>query len=100
MQNEEQNLNEAQTGNGVKADVTSSAVKKNGKILITEKQKQQFNLMLNTLRKISKGYQTTSQLRKDSEKDWGLDFEEAIEMAYENIQGEAAFASKNVKPLQ
>lgn len=99
MQNEEQNLNEAQTGNGVKADVTSSAVKKNGKILITEKQKQQFNLMLNSLKKI-KAYQTPDRLRKDSEKDWGLDFEEAIEMAYENIQSEAAFASKNVKPLQ
>jgi len=99
MQNEEQNLNEAQTGNSIKADVTSSAVKKNGKILITEKQKQQFNIMLNALKKI-KAYQTPDRLRKDSEKDWGLDFEEAIEMAYENIQGEAAFASKNVKPLQ
>ena len=99
MQNEEQNLNEAQTGNSIKADVTSSAVKKNGKVYITEKQKQQFNKMLNSLKKI-KAYQTPDRLRKDSEKDWGLDFEEAIEMAYENIQSEAAFASKNVKPLQ
>lgn len=69
------------------------------KVEITARQKQQFNQMLNTLKMISKGYQTTKQLRKDSEKDWGLDFDEAIEMAYENIQLEAAFACKNVKPL-
>jgi len=68
------------------------------KVEITEKQKQQFNLMLNALKKI-KAYQSPEKLRKDSSKDWGLDFEEAIEMAYENIQGEAAFACKNVKPL-
>ncbi len=68
------------------------------KVQITEKQKQQFNLMLNALKKI-KAYQSPEKLRKDSSRDWGLDFEEAIEMAYENIQGEAAFACKNVKPL-
>ena len=68
------------------------------KVQITEKQKRQFNLMLNALKKI-KAYQSPEKLRKDSSKDWGLDFEEAIEMAYENIQGEAAFACKNVKPL-
>jgi hypothetical protein len=67
------------------------------KVEITEKQKQQFNLMLNALKKI-KAYQSPEKLRKDSSKDWGF-FEEAIEMAYENIQGEAAFACKNVKPL-
>lgn len=68
------------------------------KVLITEKQKRQFNLMLNALKKI-KAYQSPAKLRKDSSKDWGLDFEEAIEMAYENIQNEAAVACKNVKPL-
>jgi len=68
------------------------------KAQITEKQKQQFNIMLNALKKI-KAYQSPAKLRKDSSKDWGLDFEEAIEMAYENIQIEAAVACKNVKPL-
>ena len=96
---EEQNLNEPQSPALQQGAVTSSAVKKNGKVYITEKQKQQFNKMLNSLKKI-KAYQTPDRLRRDSEKDWGLDFEEAIEMAYENIQSEAAFASKNVKPLQ
>lgn len=68
------------------------------KVEITEKQKQQFNQMLNALKKIN-AYQSPEKLREDSRKDWGLDFEEAIEMAYENIQGEAAFACKNVKQL-
>ena len=68
------------------------------KVEITEKQKQQFNQMLNALKKI-KAYQSPEKLRKDSSKDWGLDFEESIEMAYENIQGDAAFACKNVKQL-
>lgn len=67
--------------------------------VITQKQKQQFNAMLNTLRRISKNYQTPEKMRRDSEKDWGLNFEEAIEMAYENIQSEAKWASKNVKEI-
>lgn len=68
------------------------------KIIITEKQAIQFNVMLNALKKI-KEYQTTEKLRKSSEKDWGLDFEEAIEMAYENIQSEAIRGCKGVKPI-
>lgn len=68
------------------------------KVEITIKQKHQFNLMLNALKKI-KAYQSPSKLRKDSERDWGLGFEEAIEMAYENIQNDAAFACKGIKPL-
>ena len=67
---------------------------------ITIKQKQQFNSMLNALKKIRKHYQTPAQLRKDSAKDFGLDFDEAIEMAYENIQSEATVACKGVKQLQ
>ena len=67
------------------------------KIQITEKQAQQFNKMLATLKRISKDYQTTDQLRRDSEKQYGLAYEEAMEMAYENIQGEAAMAAKGLK---
>lgn len=69
------------------------------KITITEKQAQSFNRMLLALNKISKGYQTPQQLRKGSKGDFGLDFEEAIEMAYENIQNDAKSASKGVKHL-
>lgn len=37
-------------------------------------------------------YMTPDQLRRRSEKEYGLAFEEALEMAYENIQGEARSA--------
>ncbi len=40
------------------------------------------------LRRISK-YQSVERLRSGSEKDWGLPFEEALEMAYENVISEA-----------
>lgn len=66
---------------------------------ITERQKQQFNKMLDTLRRI-KYYQSTSQLRRDSEKDWGLEYTDALEMAYENIQQEASISCKGIKPLK
>lgn len=74
-------------------------------IKITEKQKQQFNLMLDTLKKI-RDYKSSKKIRKDSHEvtpqslcDWGSDFEEALEMAYNNIQSKAALACKNVKPI-
>lgn len=69
------------------------------KTQITVKQKQQFNQMLAALKRI-KAYQSPAQLRKDSEKDWGLDYEEALEMAYENMQCEAAFGCKGIKELK
>lgn len=43
------------------------------------------------LARIAKGYQSTSHLRRDS-REWGLDYGDALEMAYENIQGEAEAA--------
>lgn len=95
---EKLNLNKSETINNIKSDMNNIIIKKNSKIYITEKQKRQFNIMLNSLKKI-KSYQSPKKLRKDSEKEWGLDFEEAIEMAYENILLEASYASKNVKPL-
>lgn len=55
--------------------------------------------MLYALQKIAKAYQTPSQLKKDSEKQYGLDYEEALEMAYENMQAEAKQAVKGVKKL-
>jgi len=69
------------------------------KILITEKQANQFNSMLRELNKIAKDFQTPTQLRRSSEKLYGLDFEEAIEMSYENIQEIAKNASKGIKKI-
>lgn len=47
-----------------------------------------------TLRRIARGYQTTDQLRRSAERDYGLSYTEALEMAYENLQHEAAVAIK------
>jgi len=44
------------------------------------------------LQKIAKGYQSLDQLRRDSERLYGLLYKEALELAYENIQTEAANA--------
>ena len=67
---------------------------------MTPKQKQQFNTMLKALKTISKSYQTPNQLRRDSEGQYGLDYTEALEMSYENIQSEARYAAKCVKELK
>jgi hypothetical protein len=66
---------------------------------MTKKQAEQFNKMRAALLRISKSYQTPAQLRKSSKKQFGLDYEEALEMTYENIQGEAAAAIKGVKEV-
>lgn len=67
------------------------------KIEITENQALRFNQMLQTLKRISKDYQTPDQLRRNSEKQYGLEYEEALEMAYENVQEEARNASIGLK---
>ena len=55
--------------------------------------------MASTLCQIARGFQTTSQLRRNSMKDWGLSYDEALEMAYENIQEIAKRAVKGVKDI-
>jgi hypothetical protein len=42
-----------------------------------------------TLERIARGYQTPAQLRRSVGRDCGLNYEEGLEMAYENIQQEA-----------
>jgi len=66
--------------------------------IMTKKQIENYNKMRRALIEITK-YQTPDKLRKDSEKDWGLEFEEAIEMSYENIQQTAKLAVKGVREL-
>lgn len=63
---------------------------------MTPKQREQFNRMRATLKRIASGYQTPQQLRRGSEKQYGLDADEAIEYAYENIQQEAKEAVAGV----
>jgi len=49
-----------------------------------------------TLKRITQ-YQTVSQLRKASKAQYGLDFDEAIEYAYENIIAEARAGLSGVR---
>lgn len=71
----------------------------NKKYQITEKQRLQFNRMLTVLKNIAKGYQTPDQLKRNCDKQYGLEYEETLEMAYENIQSDAASGSKGIKAL-
>ena len=47
--------------------------------------------MFDILKEIS-SYQSPGRLRRNSEKEYGLDYEEALEMAYENVILAAKFA--------
>ena len=66
---------------------------------MTQKQAEQFNRMLAALKQISKGYQTPDQLRRSAEKEYSVGYEEAIEMAYENIKELAKLASRGVRRM-
>lgn len=52
--------------------------------------------LYDALKRITK-YQTPDQLRRNSGKEWGLDYEEALGYAYENIQQTAKDAIKGVR---
>lgn len=69
------------------------------KIEITQNQMFQFNRMLLALKTITQ-YQSPEKLKKDSEKDWGLGYEEALEGAYDNIQQQAKSAVKGIKGIK
>ena len=56
---------------------------------MSEKHEQEY---FDALRKIAKEFHSPETLKKAAEKQYGLGPEEAIEMAYENIQGIAASA--------
>lgn len=48
-------------------------------------------LYFDTLKRINR-YMTTEQLQRRAEKEYGVSYHEALEMAYDNIQAEAADA--------
>lgn len=72
------------------------------KITITKNQAKQFNRMLATLRRIAKDYATPEQLMRAHEKGRGMgpSYDEELEMAYENIQNEAAFGAKGISAIK
>lgn len=49
------------------------------------------------LRHIAKDYQSPAQLQRGAEREFGLSYGEALEMAYENLQWEASRAIKGVR---
>jgi hypothetical protein len=64
-------------------------------LVISKKAMQQIIDEINGLRQVLKriaAYDTPEQLRQESENEYGLSYEEALEMAYENIQLEARAA--------
>lgn len=70
------------------------------KVQITKKQAGQFNQMRIALIKIHKNYMTPAQIERNSPKGMGLDYAEALEMAYENIQDVAKRSSKGIKEIK
>lgn len=67
---------------------------------MTPLQQKQFNTMRAILIRISKHYMTPEQIRRNSEKSFGLGYEEALEMSYENVKSEASSAVKGVKEFK
>lgn len=49
------------------------------------------------LKMIAREYQTPGQLRRSAGEDYSLDYSEALEMAYENIQSLAANAIRGLR---
>ena len=63
---------------------------------MTLKQKENYNKMARALRNIT-NFQSPEKMRKNSENDWGLEYEECLKMAYDNIQ---VMAKENVKGIR
>lgn len=53
--------------------------------------------MYDALKRIARGYQTPDQLRRNSERQYGLDYAEALEFAYENMQQDARTAIRGLR---
>jgi len=64
---------------------------------MSEKQYAVLKAYRTTLERIARNYQTPSQLARSCGDDFGLDYSEAIEMAYENMQAEAKAVLKRFR---
>lgn len=63
---------------------------------MTKTEKLQFLQMLVALKRISK-YSSVQQIQRHSQRLYGLQSDEAIEMAYENVIAEAKAGMKHVR---
>lgn len=61
---------------------------------MTKKQIQRYNDLLAALRHIARNYMTLDQIKKDCSKR-GLDYQEYLEMVYENVKEEAREVIRN-----
>jgi hypothetical protein len=62
---------------------------------MTELEKRNYNKMREALMRITQ-YESPEELRQVSEEKYGLEFEKAIEMSYDNIQSEAQFGLRGI----
>lgn len=62
----------------------------------TDKRLEREQRMYDALKRITK-YQTPTQLQRGAEKEYGLQYEEALEYAYENVLQEAKLAIKGMR---
>lgn len=69
-------------------------------IAITKKKQEQFNRMYEALKEISENYYPVNVLQSISESKYGVEPDEAVEMAYENMQDEAKRAIRGIKPFK
>lgn len=58
---------------------------------------RQADRYFSVLVKISKAYMTTEQLIRRAKKEYGVEYCEALEMAYDNIQADAAAAIRGMR---
>ena len=66
---------------------------------MTPTQKRKHNEMIDVLRSISNDFQTPEQLYKNSTRDFYVNYTDALEMAYENIQILAKRCLKNARKI-
>ena len=64
---------------------------------MTTREAQRFEKLATAIRRIA-SYQTSGQLKRSAERQYGLDVAEALEYAYDNIRGEAMAVVHLVKP--
>ena len=69
------------------------------KIDINKVKRDQFNRMYEALNTIAKEYYPAISLRMLAEDKYGLDPDEAIDEAYENMRADAAEAIKGIHPF-
>lgn len=64
---------------------------------MTEKQLATLKAYRAALERIARGYQTPAQIQRSSGNEYGLEYTETLEMAYENMQLEARAVLKRFR---